>query len=465
MYTDARGLTLTTSSEAAAGHFSDAIDDYLDYRLSASAKLKMALDEDPDFVMALYFRTCFLQMLETGAVLPKVNQALEGMKQRLGAVTARERGHVLALEAWAQGDIIGACRIWEDILVEHPLDILALKLHHYLTFWTGRSYAMRGCVARALPAWDADTPGYASIQGMYAFGLEECGEYDAAERWGREAVERNGEDLWAIHSVAHVLEMQGRSAEGVTWLDYADERWAGCNPFIGHIWWHAGLFNLAQGNYDKVLSLYDDQMCAVNSKFFVDMQNQVSLLKRLELRGVDVGDRWEVLADHGETRIDDHILAFNDVHFCLALAAAGRSDHAQRHIASMAAFGEGAHNGGGWTAITMAATTVPLCQALIAYEKGDYGNACDILWPLKDDIASIGGSHAQRDMFAQILCDAALRDGRFAMARSLFSERISLRPSSGMNWQCYADALDGLGEGDVAAAARAQAETASEPAA
>ena len=462
MFTDARGLTLTTSSEAAAGHFSAAIDDYLDYRLSASAKIKMALDEDPDFVLALYFRTCFLQMLETGAVLPKVNAAVGEMKGRLASVTPRERAHVMALEAWAQGDIIGACRLWEDILAEHPLDILALKLHHYLTFWTGRSYAMRGGVARALPAWNADTPGYASIQGMYAFGLEECGEYAAAERWGREAVERNGGDLWAIHAVAHVLEMQGRTAEGVKWLDFSEDRWAGRNPFIGHVWWHGALFNLSQGNYDAALSLYDERMCAVNSKFYVDMQNQVSLLKRLELRGVEVGDRWEALADHGETRIDDHILAFNDVHFCLALAAAGRSDSAQRHISSMAAFGD---IDSGWTASTMAATTVPLCQALVAYEAGNYGGTCDILWPLKDDITAIGGSHAQRDMFAQILCDAALRDGRFAMARSLYSERVSLRPSSRMNWQYYADALDGLGEAGAAAAARIQAAAAPEPAA
>ena len=71
--------------------------------------------------------------------------------------------------------------------------------------------------------------------------------------WGRQAVERNSGDLWAIHAVAHVLEMQGRSAEGVKWLDYTPEQWAHKNPFKAHVWWHAALFFLAQGEYDRAL--------------------------------------------------------------------------------------------------------------------------------------------------------------------------------------------------------------------
>jgi len=141
---------------------------------------------------------------------------------------------------------------------------------------------------------------------MHAFALEESGNHFGAEAIGREAVERNPNALWAIHSVAHVLETQGRSAEGVAWLDYPTDAWDDRNPFRRHVWGHAALFNVAQGRYDNVLSLYDNVVTSVNTPQNIDVQNLASLLARLELRSVDIGDRWDALAEHSETRIGDH---------------------------------------------------------------------------------------------------------------------------------------------------------------
>ena len=218
MQTDCRGLALTTASAGAAKHIDQAVTAFLDYRTTASAHVKSALEQDPTFVLALCFRGYFLLMLENRAVLPKVQQAVDESRPHLAGVTLRERLHVQALEAWAAGDIMRACFHWEQILTDAPLDLMALKLHHTMTFYTGRSQVMRSVVSGVMGEWDDTVPGYGCVQGMYAYGLEECGAYEEAERWGRQAVERNPGDLWAIHSVAHVLEMQGRSAEGVKWL-------------------------------------------------------------------------------------------------------------------------------------------------------------------------------------------------------------------------------------------------------
>ena len=241
MQVDCRGLALTTSSAGAAKHIDQAVTAFLDYRTTASAHVKSALEQDPAFVLALCFRGYFLLMLENKAVLPKVKQTLDEIRPHLEAATLRERLHVQALEAWAAGDIMRACFHWEQILMDSPLDLLALKLHHTMTFYTGRSQVMRSVVSSVLGEWNDTVPEYGCVQGMYAYALEECGAYDEAERWGRQAVERNPGDLWAIHSVAHVLEMQGRSAEGVKWLDYTPEQWSHKNPFKAHIWWHAGI--------------------------------------------------------------------------------------------------------------------------------------------------------------------------------------------------------------------------------
>ena len=459
MHQDARGLKLTTSSAAAAGHIDQAVADFLDYRTTASAQVKAALAEDPEFVLALCFRGYFLMMLENRAILPKVQQTLEKIRSHIDAVTVREGLHVRALEAWAAGDLARACLVWEELLTEAPFDLLALKLHHTMTFYTGRSHVLRAIVSSVLGAWTEAVPGYGYVQGMYAYALEENGDYEAAERWGREAFERNPEDLWAIHSVAHVMEMQGRSAEGTKWLDYSQDQWAHKNPFKAHVWWHGALFLLAQGDYDRALNLYDNELCSVNSETYVDVSNQASLLKRLEIAGVDVGDRWGRLAEHAATRIDDHMLPFRDVHFCLALVAGGDVAAAQRQISSMETFS--AQNDG-WTAEVTGSTLIALCEGLIAYAEGDHAKACDLLWPMRNELALIGGSHAQRDLFAQILCDTALRGERLTVARSLLAERVTRRPTSRGTWQKYASVLADLGENELAEFAGRQAETAIE---
>ena len=459
MQIDCRGLELTTASEGAAKHIDQAVADYLDYRTTASGHVKAALDADPAFALAKCFRGYFLLMLENKAILPKVQQALDEMRPHLAAATQRERLHANALEAWAAGDIMKACFHWEEVLTDSPRDLLALKLHHTMSFYAGRSQVMRSVLAGVLGEWDDGVPGYGCVQGMYAYALEECGAYEEAERWGRQAVEKNPGDLWAIHSVAHVLEMQGRSAEGVKWLDYTPDQWSQKNPFKAHVWWHAALFCLATGDYERALSLYDHELCSVNSETYVDVSNQAALLKRLQMSGVAIGDRWKTLAEHSEMRIHDHMLPFRDAHFCLALAANGNFEVARRHIESMVEF---AGQGQGWRAHVTRAILIPLSEGMLAYEEGNYDAATDLFWAVRNEIQSIGGSHAQRDLFAQIICDAAVRAHNLPVARSLLSERVLNRGTRKGNWQTYAEVLTDLGETERAAAARKRAEMAPE---
>ena len=455
MKTDVRGLQLSTDSDAAVRHIDTAISDFMDYGVGASASLKAALEADPECALAQCFRGYFMMMLEMRSVLPKVQQTVAELDARHAKLTRREQLHIKALKAWGLGDIMGACGAWEEILVDHPHDLLAMKLHHTLTFYTGRSHVMRSVLQSVLGEWNDDTPGYGYVQGMYAYALEECGVYGEAERWGRQAVERNPGDLWAIHSVAHVLEMQARSKEGSELLSQTIGQWKAKNPFKAHVWWHNALFQLAQGDLDRVLSIYDNELSSVNTDNYVDVSNQASLLKRLALGGADVGERWHKLAEHSKKRIHDHMLPFRDVHFCLALASSGDLETAREHISSMVTFAADRKD---WQAEGTRRIVIPLCEALLLIAAEEHGKACDLIWPLRHDFSLIGGSNAQRDLFAQILCDAAVRGKRFTVARSLLGERVRNRTEHKANWTTYADVLSALGETKLAADAAKQGE-------
>ncbi len=427
MQQDALGLEITTGSADAAAAYDRALFDFLEYRLATGDHVKAVLEADPDCMMGLCFRGYMLMQLGTNQVAGKVRQALDRARAAAGNATARERRHVEALAAWLDGRIAAACRHWGDILVEAPRDLLALRLHHFMSFWQGRRASLRDAPAGVLGAIDEDTPGYGLVQGMLAFGLEECGDYARAEAYGRAAVERNDNDLWSIHAVAHVLEMQCRHAEGTDWLDQPFGAWGDRNPFKDHVWWHAALFALELGDHDRVLEVFDREVQVKESVFYLDVQNAASMLQRLALLGVDVGDRWATLADLVETRIDDHVMPFTDTQFMMGLTGAGRLTSARAFLASLRRFAEGGDND---AAQVTGALTIPVAEALLAHAEGDYGKTVDDLAPIRHDLAPLGGSHAQQDIFQQVLIDAATRAGRTALARSLLVERRVLRPDS-----------------------------------
>lgn len=425
MTCNAQGLECTTQDPRAVAAYDEALAAFFEFRLSSADHVKAALALDPDFVMGLCFRASLLMQFGSRQIYPKVDPVLERLKTLGGYANAREREHISALRHWREGRIGDACRAWESILVATPQDLLALRLHHGMSFWLGRREALRDAPAAVLGRIAESTIGYGVVLGMFAFGLEECGDCPRAEEFGRRARTLNPDDLWALHAVAHVMEMQGRHEEGREWLDRPFGAWADRNPFKDHVWWHASLFTLEGGDDERVLDIYEHEVRIDEAGFYLDVQNAASLLMRLTLLGVDVGGRWEELAELAEARTGDHVLPFTDLHFMMSLTGAGRHRAAARYLASLEAFSREETPD---AAAVTASLGLPVAGALLAHAKGEYGKCADLLYPLRQSLAPLGGSHAQQDIFHQVLIDAVIRDGRRDLARSLLAERASLRP-------------------------------------
>src|SRR3546814_20895059 len=93
------------------------------------------------------------------------------------------------------------------------------------------------------------------------------------------------------------MEMQDRPQEGAAWVAGLERAWGACNNFAYHIYWHRCLFLLDQGEAEAVLRHYDSDVRGDRSEEYLDISNAVSLLWRLEQRGIDVGERWAELAE------------------------------------------------------------------------------------------------------------------------------------------------------------------------
>lgn len=433
-------------------HFDEAITAYLGFRRETGDHLKAALKADPDFAMGHCTRGYFLKLFVNRALDGKVADALaaaQNSAEERGA-TRRERDHIAALSAWHAGDWQGALECWERILLDNPLDVLALKLSNYMYFYLGDSLNVRDSVARVLYAWNEETPGHGFLLGMYAFGLEECEDYIDAEAVGQNAMEINPADIWAIHAVTHVMEMQGRHREGTELLKSSEKTWTQCNNFANHLWWHGALLLMDLERYHAVIEGYDHRIRADESDDNLDLINAASLLWRLEEAAIDVGDRWHELADKCEARMNDHLLPFSDAHFMMALAADGRFESAQAMLDTMETHAAAADGMMGSIAGDIG---TPLCAALLAYANEDYAQTVSLLEPIRYDLKYIGGSHAQRDLFGRTLVSAAMKAGQLNVARTLMSERTADRHTSVWNWRTYARVLAALDDEPAAVVA------------
>lgn len=452
-FRDSRGLAVTAADPAAVEAIDASIAAFLAFRLDTGDRLKPGLAADPACVFANVLRGCYMMLMGNRTLVPRAAKSLAAAEAAAAGATAREQAHVAALAAWVGGDFAGAVRRWEAILPEHPRDVIAMRLANFGHFYFGDAEAMRASFARCLHAWDESVPGYGFMLGAYAFAQEEAGDYAAAERDGRRAVEIHPHDVWATHAVAHVMEMQGRADEGVAWITGLEGNFGDCHNFTNHLWWHRALFHWDRGRHDTALDLYDRQVRTESTDDSLDIANAASLLWRLELAGVPVGDRWAELAVRAAERIDDHMLVFADAHFAMALAAAGAPGDAARFAESCSAYAGGTET----ESTVMREAGLDLVASILAFRAGDYGTATDRLTAARPNLRRIGGSRAQRDVFEQTLALAATRAGRWPLARALWSERTHAKPWCAWSWGHFADSLSAAGEPIAASRARARA--------
>ncbi|MBC8119649.1 MAG: tetratricopeptide repeat protein, partial [Burkholderiaceae bacterium] len=328
---DARGLAVSTSSTQALEHFETALRQFQTYTGDPLATMQQALVADPEFALAHLFNAFAMYTATERRYLPAVRASLASAAALKARMNSRERELLRAGELLLEGSWREASRAFDAVLMESPRDALAIQTAHLMDFFQGDALNLRNRISRVLPHWSEQTPGYSYILGMHAFGLEECNQYAEAERAGRRALELQPRDGWSVHAVTHVMEMQGRIAEGIDWLQSRESDWDD-SMFAPHNWWHLALFNMDLGEFDVALDLFDRKLMGPQSDMMLVLLDATALLWRLQLERVEVGDRFERVADiwKGKLKEEAGHYAFNDVHALMSFAATGRAGEIAR---------------------------------------------------------------------------------------------------------------------------------------
>ncbi|HTL26033.1 MAG TPA: tetratricopeptide repeat protein [Burkholderiales bacterium] len=429
MITDARGLAVSTESEESLAGYERALGSLHASRGDAVARIEETLARDPHFVAGHCLLAGALILAGDVPDRERLAAAIRSIERERGRANDRELRHAFAAHAVLEGDEREALERYGDLLVDYPTDSLALQIAQAFDFRLGQRELLRDRVAQVLPHWNEGMPGFGYVLGMYAFGLEEAGDYAQAEALARRALELEPDNAAATHVVAHVLEMQGRAREGIAFLESTRPVWAHNAGFAIHNTWHLALFHLDLDEINAALAIYDQALAPHPASPASALVDASALLWRFELRGIDLRNRWRVLARFWRHRPLEGQRAFNLMHAVMAFTAAGETALADR-MADLLRESSAVRAASAPDDLKVA---VPLSDALQAFGRGDYARAVERMNEVRGIAYRCGGSLAQCDFIHLTMIEAALRSQRARLARALAAERTARKPQSALN--------------------------------
>jgi hypothetical protein len=253
-----------------------------------------------------------------------INDLIKISSKKDVSLSKRELDHIEAIKNLYDGNVNIACDYWENILVECPTDLMALKFAHDSYFYTGSHVQMRDSVARVLPRWKPTLSMYSYLHGMHSFGLAQTNYFVEAERAAKKSLELNKRDAWATHTLCHVFEYKNEYDKGIRFLMETEGDWSKCSFIATHNYWHLSLYHLERNEHEQALKIFDENISAyLNANRTLDLVDLASLLYRLKLdcTQVSLNERWSKLKEVFESRVKDHAYTFNDFHVLMIFNA------------------------------------------------------------------------------------------------------------------------------------------------
>ena len=420
MQRDYLGNPISGERDSTLRAIDEFIEGYLAYETRAE-RILIAAAADPESCMANVYAGILWMLLEAPQGAARAATYLAAAERTAPSASRREQLNCAMLRAWVDDDLERSIRLCDQLSDEFPQDLAIVKTHQYFEFNRGDSPAMLR-IALKVSAANRDVP---YVYGMKAFAYEQCHLLDEAESEARSALAMRRKEPWAQHALAHIFLTRGRMDEGARFLEDAANTWSGLNSFmLTHLWWHLALFYLSQGRESEALKAYDEHCWGIAKNYSQDQVGAVSLLARFEIAGLDVGSRWQDLGDHLRARAQDTIQPFLTLQYLYGLARARRPE-AKTLMESVREYAERAPL---FTRTVWREVALPGCEGLYAYARGEFERAWHHLSVAVPRMAEAGGSHAQRDLFEQILLDAARGSGRLPVAQHMLELRRSTDP-------------------------------------
>jgi hypothetical protein len=418
MKRDARGLIVSTDSDAAIVGIDRFTADFMAARTEASALFDLAASHEDCGLIQLYAAAMWIYSQSAEDITAHAFPFIARAARQRARLDERELMLLDMIEGWAVNDFQRAITLAECIVERWPRDIIAAKLGEFF-FFQAPDYQRH---LRFIAGIAAAHPASSSYDAMHAFALALAGHAADAERVAEKGIALDPSTPWAHHALGHVYLAQGRLAEGRAAFERFAPSWAAHMRVLQcHNAWHLALFYIFELQLDGALSLCRERIWGVQPESVNEQIDAVALLWRLDLAGHPTDVLWPAIAAAVAPRAGEQVFPFLNAHSIYALARGGHSDQAR---AASAAFGAYAERQSGGYRRVWRDIGIPLVEGCRAFAEGEYTRCATLLEPIAGDLCLAGGSDAQNDLFAQTLLVALIESGRRSDAAALLAHRL-----------------------------------------
>ncbi len=382
--------------------------------LRATDELVEPLDaliaDHPGFLPARLLAIGKAVAAKDAGALRTLEQALTAAEPLAGSATRAELEALAAARAWLTGEHLRAARLYSELALATPGDVLSLRLAQSCWYFLGERNCVRAVAERAVARSSDTLPGHDCALAMHAFGCAETGDGVQAEALARRALALEPRSPYAIHALAHALVMQSRTREGASFLAATAPVWRAGGRMVTHNAWHLALFRLQSGEHEAAFESFDRDLLPAAALDVSNAADATDLLWRLDLLSVDTSFGWSRLAAAWVKHLTAGFSGFLDVLAGLAFGRAGEHQLVRSlakcvmrtALETVSAEGRASR-----------LTTVRALSALQAFMTGDLELAHAAL---REVLPRLGGSLPQRELL-ELTLDAVER--RLAAADSV----------------------------------------------
>ena len=440
------GFSFNTTSNEACKLYDVSLTQYIsmhnDSRYGGLEKsIESMLLADPNFVAGIIFKIGVNCVSSPSSLRNFKNEiSLVNEIREKESLTKFEQLHIDAINSINKGEILKACKLWDEILIEMPTDLMALKFLYNAYFHLGDfRLERRNAVASVLPFWNKfKIPLYEYVYGLYSFALAEENYLDEAKEYAYKSLNINPYDTWAVHSIAHVQDYRNQVDDGIKFLNETLSYW-NTSFLSNHNYWHLSLHHLERGEFSRVLQIYDDYIYPEAKLFKTKFSiiDATSILYRLRMQNWDksfekeLNTRWNSLSELCKDNIKNCDFIFANVHLLMGLNNQEDRDEFFKSIKKFC--NESFENDENYFKAIDKSVGSSLYKAVMHFDKSEFDETIELLYPIRYEINKIGGSKAQQDLFHQILIQSAFSSKNTfynKLGLKLLNEREALKPNS-----------------------------------
>jgi tetratricopeptide (TPR) repeat protein len=390
---DQFGNPISCENRAALAAYDRAVDAHIHGWPGALEAADAALEEAPDFALALALRALIL-----AARLQRepARQALT-LARAAPRLLPSERSHLDLITAAIEGRVRDALALLLVHARLYPTDVLALStgLGAYGLFaFSGRADHDQARLQFLESLAPHHPENFAWLLAYRGWARIETGAVDEGLAMTRRALALRRTNAHNAHMVMHGLFETGEWQESVDFIDDWLKDYFDTALMWGHLHWHAALGEIELGRTDAALARLLGPMLAhlPLGLPFMGLADAPSLMWRLGLRDA-AALPWSIVQQHAQQHFGKGSNPFGELHLAMIAAAHGDRAELDRSRSRLDAALQSGSEG--------AAPALQWVEGLIAMLEGDREAAQARLDACVEASARLGGSHAQRTILMQ----------------------------------------------------------------